>query len=145
MNAWDKKKEDYKEFVYIRIPKDEYDKIMAEEIKVTKHDIKGWRFDYEVKQSEKASYARRANKIKKARIVQKIYKSLEDYYLSLFKDEKKELTAYKLSKLAKVNYRTAKKFFEEHKLDSWIKKFEENPSEELKKFKIEELGDYFIY
>jgi len=144
MNAWDKKKEDYKEFVYIRIPKDEYDKIMAEEIKVTKHDIKGWRFDYEVKQSEKASYARRANKIKKARIVQKIYKSLEDYYLGLFKDEKKELTAYKLSKLAKVNYRTAKKFFEEHNLQEWLPQFEKDPQKALKEFKIHELSQHFL-
>ncbi|WP_456488870.1 hypothetical protein [Caminibacter pacificus] len=145
MNAWDKKKEDYKEFVYIRIPKAEYDKIMAGEMKVTKHDIKGWRFDYEVKQSEKASYARRANKIKKARIIQKIYKVLEDYYLGLFQDEKKELTAYKLSKLAKVNYRTAKKFFEEHNLQEWLPQFEKEPQKALKEFKIQKLSDYFIY
>jgi len=137
------KKEDYKDYVYLRIPKTEYDKIINKEKKVTKEDIEGWRFNYELKQSEKASYARRAHKIKKAKTIQKIYKALENYYTGLFKQEK-ELTAYKLSKIAKINYRTAKKFFEEHNLNDWLKRFEANP-QDLKKFRVEELSDYFIY
>ena len=138
-------KEDYKDYVYLRIPKTEYNKIISEDKRVTKEDIEAWRFDYELKQSNKSAYAKRANKIKTARIIQKIYKTLENYYLGLFRDEKKELTAYRLSKLAKINYRTAKKFFEEHNLKEWLPRFETSPQEELKKFKVEELGDYFVY
>ena len=136
-------KEDYKEYVYLRIPKAEYNKIVSGDKRVTKEDIEAWRFNYELKQSNKTAYAKRANKIKTARIVQKIYKVLENYYTGLFKQEK-ELTAYRLSKLAKINYRTAKRFFEEHNLKEWLPRFETNP-QELKKFKVEELGDYFVY
>jgi len=143
MHAWDRK-EDYKDYVYLRIPKDEFEKIIAGKKKITQEDVKSWRFDYELKQSEKRAYAKRANKIKKARTIQKIYKALEYYYLGLFKDEKKELTAYKLSKLAKINYRTAKKFFEEHNLQEWLPQFEKEPQNSLKEFKIQEIGEYFI-
>jgi len=138
-----KMKEDYKDYVYLRIPKSEYNKIINGEMKVTKNDIENWRFDYELKQSNKTAYAKRANKIKTARIVQKIYKVLENYYTGLFKQEK-ELTAYKLSKLAKINYRTAQKFFKEHNLDDWIKRFEKDP-QALKEFKVKELSEYFVY
>ena len=137
------KKEDYKDYVYVRIPKEEYEAIMQDKRKITKNDLDVWRFNYEIKQIDKRVYAKRANRIKVAKTIQKLYKTLENYYLSLFKEENKKLTAYQLSKLAKVNYRTAKKFFEKHKLDEWIDKFEANPVEELKNFKTEELAEYF--
>ena len=137
------KKEDYKDYVYVRIPKEEYEAIIQGKRKVNKSDLEEWRFNYEIKQIDKIAYAKRANKIKVAKTIQKLYKALENYYLSLFKEDNKKLTAYQLSKLAKVNYRTAKKFWERHKLDEWGKKIEINPVEELKRFKIEELSEYF--
>jgi len=138
------KKEDYKDYVYLRIPKDEYKKIIDGQKKITSQKLKEWRYDYELKQSSKTQSAKKAHKIKKARTIQKIYKALENYYLGLFQDEKKELTPYKLSKLAKVNFRTAKKFWEEHKLSEWVEKFKLNPQQYLKEFKIQEIGEYFI-
>jgi hypothetical protein len=137
------KKEDYKDYVYIRIPKSEYNKIIKGEKKVTKNDLEAWRFGYELKQSEKIAYAKRANKIKQARVVQKIFKTLEDYYTGLFTEKTQELTPYKLSKLANVNYRTAKSFWEKHNLGIWIKEFRSKKGEALKEFKIKELSDYF--
>ncbi len=136
-------KEDYKNFVYVRIPVSEYNEIIEGKRKITKNDLEDWRFNYEIKQIDKRAYAKRANRIKVAKTIQKLYKALESYYLSLFKEENKRLTAYQLSKLAKVNYRTAKKFFETHKLEEWLEKFEANPVEELKNFKVEELSGYF--
>ena len=137
------KKEDYKDYVYVRIPISEYNEIIEGKRKINKSDLEDWRFNYEIKQIDKRAYAKRANRIKVSKTIQKLYKALESYYLSLFKEENKRLTAYQLSKLAKVNYRTAKKFFENHKLDDWIERFEENSVEELKRFKIEELSEYF--
>ena len=140
-----KEQEDYKDYVYLRIPKSEYNKIVSGDKRVTKEDIKAWRFDYELKQSNKSAYAKRANQIRTARIIQKIYKILENYYLGLFRNEEKELTAYRLSKLAKINYRTAKRFFEEHNLKEWLQKFEKDPQNSLKEFKVKELSEYFVY
>ena len=137
-------KEDYKGYIYIRIPKVEYEAIMKGKRKVSADDIEEWRFNYEVKQVDKKVKAKRASKIKQSRTIQKIYKALENYYLGLFKEEVKELTPYQLAKLAKVNYVTARKFFETHNLNDWIKKFEDNPTQELRNFKIEELADYFL-
>ena len=137
-------KEDYKDFVYIRIPKEEYEAIIQGKRKVTADDIEEWRFNYEVKQVDKKVKAKRASKIKQSRTIQKIYKALENYYLGLFKEEAKNLTPYRLAKLAKVNYMTARKFFETHKLEEWIRRFESNPTQELRNFKIEELSEYFI-
>ena len=137
------KKEDYKDYVYVRIPISEYNEIIEGKREITKNDLDIWRFNYEIKQIDKVAYAKRANRIKVAKTIQKIYKALENYYLSLFKEDNKKLTPYQLAKLAKVNYRTAKKFFEKHKLDEWIDKFEANPVEELKNFKTEELAEYF--
>jgi len=136
-------KEDYKKYVYVRIPIEDYEKIIKGEIKPNKSNLEAWRFNYEIKQSDKAVYAKRASKIKHRKTIQKLYKALEQYYAGLFKEEK-ELNPNKLSKLAKVNYKTASKFWKEHNLNSWIKKFKSNPVEELKNFKILELSDTLI-
>ena len=136
-------KEDYKNYVYVRIPISEYNEIIEGKRKITKSDLEEWRFNYEIKQIDKRAYAKRANRIKVSKTIQKLYKALESYYLGLFKEENKKLTAYQLSKLAKVNYRTAKKFYENHKLEEWLEKFDKNPVEELKNFKVEELSEYF--
>ena len=136
-------KEDYKNYVYVRIPKDEYQAIMEGKRKITKDDLEIWRFNYETKQLDKKAKAKRANDIKVARTVQKMYKALEDYHLGLFKEEATKLTPYKLAKLANVNYLTAKKFWERHNLDKWLDKFAKNPSEELRNFKVDELSKYF--
>ncbi len=135
-------KEDYKNYIYVRIPKEEYEEIMQGKRKVTKNDLEVWRFHYEIKQIDKIAYAKRANRIKVAKTMKKIYKALENYYLGLFKNEKK-LTPYQLAKLSKVNYLTARKFWERHNLDEWINRFEKNPLDELKRFKIEQLSEFF--
>ena len=136
-------KEDYKNYVYVRIPKEEYQAIMEGKRKISKNDLEVWRFEYEIKQVDKVVSAKRANKKKVARTIQKIYKTLEDYYAGLFKEEK-ELTPYRLAKLSKVHYTTARKFWDKHNLNEWIKKFKENPIQELRNFKIEELSEYFM-
>ena len=138
------KKEDYKDYVYIRIPKSEYKEIIENKRKITKSDLESWRFNYELKQSEKIAYAKRANKIKQARVVQKIFKTLENYFTGLF-TETQELTPYRLSKLANVNYRTAKNFYKKHNLNTWIKEFKQKKDVALREFKIKELSDYFLY
>ena len=126
----------YKDYVYLRIPKSEYDKIMAGLISIDKSDIKAWRNDYELAQSLKKAYANRANKIRSRRLLDKIYKAVEDYYLGLFKPEK-ELTVYKLSKLAKIHYQTAVKYWDMLNMQSWIEKIKRDPTSNLPLFKVE--------
>ena len=140
MNFFNTKKEDYKKYVYVRIPIEEYEEIIQGKKKITKGDLEAWRFSYDLKQSEKQAYARRAARIKQKKTILKILRILENYYLGLFKEEKK-LNPSRLAKLAKVNYKTASKFWKEHNLQEWISKFEENPQEALKEFKIIELSE----
>jgi len=140
MNFFNIKKEDYKKYVYVRIPVEEYQEIIQGKKKITKGDLEAWRFSYDLKQSEKQAYARRAARIKQKKTILKILRTLENYYLGLFKEEKK-LNPSRLAKLTKVNYKTANKFWKEHNLKEWISKFEENPQEALKEFKIIELSE----
>jgi len=140
MNFFNTKKEDYKKYVYVRIPIEEYEEIIQGKKKITKGDLEAWRFSYDLKQSEKQAYARRASKIKQKKTILKLLKALENYYTGLFKEEK-ELNPNQLAKLANVNYKTANKFWKEHNLQEWIPKFEENPQEALKEFKIIELSE----
>ena len=127
------KKNDYKDYVYLRLPISEYNEIMEGKKRLKKVDFKRWVDDYYYKQAEKRAYAKIANEKKIAQAVKKLYKALEDYYTTLFKEEKKELSINKLSKLAGVNYRTASKFWKENNLQDWLKKFEKNHGE-LKNF-----------
>jgi len=134
------KKEDYKKYVYVRIPVEEYQEIIQSKKKITKGDLEAWRFSYDLKQNEKKAYARHAARIKQKKTILKLLRALENYYTGLFKEEKK-LNPSKLAKLAKVNYKTANKFWKEHNLQEWISKFENNPANALKEFKIIEISE----
>jgi len=140
MNFFNTKKEDYKKYVYVRIPIEEYEEIIQGKKKITKGDLEAWRFSYDLKQNEKKAYAKRASKIKQRKTILKLLKSLESYYTGLFKEEK-ELNPNKLAKLASVNYKTASKFWKEYNLQEWISKFENDPANALKDFKIIELSE----
>ena len=126
-------KYDYKDYVYLRIPISEYNEIMQGKKRLRKADFLRWVEDYYYKQVEKRAYARIANDKKTAKTIKKLYKALEDYYTGLFRDDEKELSINKLSKLAGVNYRTASKFWKENNLQDWLSKFKEN-SDELRNF-----------
>ena len=126
-------KYDYKNYIYLRIPISEYNEIMEGKKRLKKVDFKRWVDDYYYKQVEKRAYARIANDKKTAKTIKKLYKALEDYYTGLFRDDEKELSINKLSKLAGVNYRTASKFWRENNLQDWLSKFKEN-SDELRNF-----------
>jgi len=138
-------KYDYKDYVYLRIPITEYNEIMQGKKRLRKSYLESWRKDYEYKQVEKRAYARVANQKKIANTIKKLYKALENYYLGLFGEEKKELSINKLSKLAGVNYRTASKFWKENNLSEWLIKFEEDPVDELRNFyyQLTTKYDYF--
>ena len=138
-----KNKQDYKDYIYIRIPKDEYKAIIEEKRKVSADDIETWRFNYEIKQSTKTKGARKAAKTKEYRTVSKIYKALENYYTNLLFDGE-HITIYKLAKLAKVSYPTAKKFWYQYNLDKWLENFKHKKQEALKDFKLIELVDILI-
>ena len=126
-------KYDYKDYVYLRIPISEYNEIMRGKKRLRKADFLRWVEDYYYKQAERRAYAKIANDKKTAKTIKKLYKALEDYYTGLFRDDEKELSINKLSKLAGVNYRTASKFWRENNLQDWLSKFKEN-SDELRNF-----------
>ena len=135
------KKESYKDFVYIRIPRSVYEDIIENNGKLSAVDLKLYRYDYLDKHFNKRLASEKARKAKEKKTTLRILKALENYYLGLFREQNKPLSIYTLSKLSKVNYRTAKRFFEKYNLDEWIPRFEKEPTEALKEFKILELSE----
>jgi len=148
LNNWEKES-DYKDFIYLRIPKEKWQEWKEKELKgktssISFGKLKAYRIDYEWKMKKKKQSANEATRIKKARADMKIYKALERLYSSLLKTDN-EITPYKLAKEAGVSYPKAKKFWNEHNLDIWIKSFEEDSIEALKKFKFYELAESIVY
>ena len=146
------KKENYKDFVYLKISKDEYEKLLSLGAKkgtktklISIDDLTRWEISYRLDIENKQNSAIEAHRRKKAKKDIQIYQTLENYYTGLFKNELERLNAYKLSKLAKVNFRTARRFWEDYNLDYWVKEFEKKGSEALKEFKIQELAESFVY
>jgi len=134
-------KQDYKEFVYIRIPKSVYEDIIENNRKLSANELKVYRYDYLDKHFNKRLASQKARKAKERKTALRILQTLENYYLGLFRKQNKPLSIYTLSKLSKVNYRTAKRFFKKYNLDEWIPRFEKEPTEALKEFKILELSE----
>jgi len=146
------KKESYKDFVYLKIPKDEWEKIEKFALEKGKHakqlsydDLIRYKFAYELGIESKQISASEATRRKKAKKDIQIYQALENYFTGLFRSEFERINPYKLSKIAKINYRTAKRFWEEYNLDKWIIEFEKSPNEALKRFKVEELAESLVY
>jgi len=135
------KKETYKDFIYIRIPKAVYEDIIENNRKLSANELKVYRYDYLNKHFNKRLASQKARKAKEKKTTLRILKTLENYYLSLFREQNKPLSIYTLAKLSKVNYRTAKRFFEKYNLDEWIPRFENNLQNALKEFKILELSE----
>jgi len=133
-------KQDYKDFVYIRIPRRVYGDIIKNNRKLSAIDLKLYRYDYLDKHFNKKLASEKARKAKERKTALRILKALENYYLGLFREQNKPLSIYTLSKLSKVNYRTAKRFFERYNLKEWIPRFENNSQNALKEFKIIELS-----
>ena len=102
--------------IYICISETEYNSIVNGKERVTKAKLRKWREDYEKHIQNKKINAIKANKAKQEKTTEKIINTLKKINIT----DKKNLTPYKLSKLAKVNYRTAKKFWEKYELDKWI-------------------------
>jgi hypothetical protein len=145
-------KESYKDFVYFKMPIEKFEELLKIARDKGKHakvlsvdDLLDFKYLYERDIESKQKSASNANRIKKAKKDIKIFQAIEDYYLGLFNDGQKKLTAYKLSKLAKINYRTAKRFWEEYNLDKWLNEFERRGAEALKEFKIQELAESFVW
>jgi len=136
-------KQDYKDFVYIRIPRSVYEDIIENNRKLSANELKVYRYDYLDKHFNKRLASEKARKAKERKTTLRILKALENYYLGLFREQNKSLSIYTLAKLSKVNYRTSKRFFEKYHLDEWIPKFEKEPSKALKDFKIIELSEIF--
>ena len=134
-------KYDYKNYVYLRIPISEYNKIIEGKMSFDKTDLQRWVDDYYYKQVKKRTYAKFANEKKTAKAIKKLYKALEDYYTGLFREDDKELSINKLSKLAGVNYRTASKFWKENNLQDWLPKFRED-FDSLKQFYYQLTSKY---
>jgi len=133
-----KKTYDYKKYVYLKIPKERYEEIIKNKHTVTSSEVEEWRYIYKDKLFEKKAGANTANKVKQKRILEKILKTLKDikYNLLLKEEDKKDLSAYKLAKLANINYLTAKKYWTEELKERWQK----NPDEAILSVKI--MMDY---
>jgi protein-disulfide isomerase len=146
------KKEDYKDFVFLKISKEEFEELLNKAKEQGKHtkvasidDLTRWEITYRLSIEEKQSSAKEAHRRKKALKDIQIFRALENYYNGLFKNDAEDINANKLSKLANVNYRTAKRFWDEYNLDYWIKEFEIKGSKALNSFKVNELAESLVY
>jgi len=145
------KKESYKDFIYLKIPKDEWEKIEKTALEKGKHikqlsyeNLLEYKFAYELWIENKQISASEASRRKKSKKDIQIYQTLESFFTGLFKSELEHINPYKLSKLAKVNYKTAKRFWNEYNLNYWIPKIEKD-SKLLKEFLYKELSKSIIY
>jgi len=145
-------KEDYKNYIYFKIPKEEFERLKKEALENEKgrykklisfDELMDYYYLYKGKIEGKEKGAKLAHRIKKAKTNMNIYKALENYYTGLFR-ENTRLTPYRLSKLSKTHYQTAKRFWNEYNLDYWIKEFEKDNSS-LSKFKFQELSESLVY
>jgi len=87
-------KQDYKDFVYIRIPKAVYEDIIENNRKLSAVDLKLYRYDYLDKHFNKRLASQKARKAKEKKTTLRILKTLENYYLSLFREQNKPLSIY---------------------------------------------------
>ena len=140
-----KSNNEYKRYVYFKIPKEEWEQIEKEQRDISFNDLIRYKTLYKISKEGKEKGAKEAAKVRKARNDLKFYKTLERIYNSLFgKNESNRLTIYRLSKESNLPYPTAKRFWNEYNLDEWIKKFEENPNN-LKIFLHQELAESLVY
>ncbi len=135
-------KKSYKDYVYLKISKEEFEKHLKEykkdkSYKISFYDILKGRVEYENEMLNKKDKALEAARIKKAVANIKIYKTLERFLNSLFK---RDINISLLAKEAKVHYNTAKKFWIEKNLDIWLEKIKKDEAT-LRDFLIEELTE----
>ena len=141
---WEKKY-DYQDYVYLRVPKSEWNEWeQKENVNVSFKKLKAYRVNYEWKMESKQKGAREATRIKKARADMKIYQTLERFFGTLLNTDN-NITIYKLAKESGVSYPKAKKFWNEYHLDKWIPEFEKRGNEALKEFLYKELSESLIY
>jgi len=125
---------DYKHYVYLKVPKQRYNEIINNKEEVKAREIQQWRDLYKNKLYNKRAGANTANKVKQRKILEKILRTLNNikYNLLLNEEDKKDLTPYKLAKLANINYLTAKKYWTEELREEWKK----DPDEAILSVKI---------
>ena len=138
---------EYKKYVYFKIPKEEWEQIEKSQKDISYKDLIRYKTLYKISKEPKQEGAKEAAKYRKARNDMKFFKTLERIYNSLFKNEiksNKKLTIYKLAKETGLPYPTAKRFWNEYNLNNWIEKFEKDPSS-LKTFLHQELAESLVY
>lgn len=145
-------KETYKDFVYFKMPKSVFEELIkkAEEEGKDKallnfYQLSAYKHLYEEDIQSKQKSAKEAHRRKKAILDMKIYKALENYYTGLFRGDLKHINYSSLAKIANVNYRTAKRFFEEYNLSYWLKEFEKKGSKALREFLYQQLAESLVY
>ena len=108
-----KMKYDYQNYVYIRIPIDEYRRYEKSDDCIPFYEIKEWKFDYEIKQKPKKEGIKVAQISKKEKAEKKILNFLENYYGGLLKKDN-VISISKLANKSGVHYNTAKKFVKKY-------------------------------
>jgi hypothetical protein len=147
------KKETYKDYVYFKMPIKRFNELFEKakekgrnKVFISFNELLMWKELYEMDMETKQHSAKEAHKRKKAKVDLKILNFLEQCFTSLFKNsECKDLTPYKLSKLLKIHYKTAKRFWNDYNLNYWIKEFEKRKEEAIKEFKYQVLSESLVY
>ena len=122
---------DYKNYTYLRIPKEEFERLVKDYPFLNEYKI-----DYDDKQLSKRVAAKQVAKNRKITSVAKIYKVLKNYYFNnLFKGEK-DITITDLSKIAGLAYMTTWRYWKELELDKWIERFKREGKDALFDFEI---------
>ena len=142
---------DYKNYVYLKIPKNLWKKLKEQykknkDLKVDFEILLKGRVEYSNKQINKKEKALNSAKIKKANADIKIAYYLQEELNNIFSDIVKinELTPAKLAKNSGVSYKTAKRFWIEYSFDKWKDAIANNKSN-FKKFLKEELAESIVF
>ena len=113
---------DYRNYIYLRIPKDEYKKFEEE--------LKPYRIDYKYANSSKAISARGVAKNRKRKNIEKIYKTIKNYYFNnLFTQE--TLTKADIAKITGLSYKTIYNLGKQLNLDSFLKRLQKGDKDAL--------------
>ena len=92
-----KSNNEYKKYIYFKIPKEEWEQIEKEQRDISFNDLIRYKTLYKISKEGKEKGAKEAAKVRKARNDLKFYKTLERIYNSLFgKNESSRLTIYLL-------------------------------------------------
>ena len=129
-------KQDHKNFIFIKIPKQIWEEKINNKEGLTFEELKEYRREYEYKNIEKKYAARKVAANRKKENIKKICRTLKNYYFNNLFYSQEDITRKQLSKLTSISYRRIIDLWKELELDKWIERFKREGKDALFDFEI---------